>query len=195
MSNQNTYINGPNGPRFLGPASFPIKQNLNNSLTQIKMGMPQKFGVSDGNANFSQGRKSFLTTPTCSSIIRGLGPFVSSIRVDSNTPNCSNILNNKGWSHTSMHTVNSRHTTRVLTAGKKSEVSSSDQYIQRKKNKAIGLGSTNIKSESFSFATNDKTNVTNRNQSLARCRSGGCVAPAKKGAIANQFKSGGGGYY
>ena len=30
-----------------------------------------------------------------------------------------------------------------------------------------------------------------RNSALARCRGGGCVAPKKKGALENKFKSGG----
>ena len=33
--------------QYTGPASFPIKQNLNNGETNIKMGMPQKFYGAD----------------------------------------------------------------------------------------------------------------------------------------------------
>mgnify|MGYP000906971688 FL=1 len=42
---------------------------------------------------------------------------------------------------------------------------------------------------SFQGKSNDKTFV---NSSLARVRGGGCVAPKKKSALANTFKSGGG---
>ena len=70
---------------------------------------------------------------------------------------------------------------------------SNDQYIQRLKNRAIGSGSTNRQAEDFSFKTNDKTNLNVTNQALRKARSGGCIAPAKKGAIENPFKSGGSG--
>lgn len=60
-------------------------------------------------------------------------------------------------------------------------------YIQRKKMNAVGKSSM-VRTEEISFRSND-INVVNRR--LQRCRSGGCVAPPKKGAIANTFKSGG----
>jgi hypothetical protein len=184
-----TYINGPLGPRFLGPASFPLRQSLNNGLTNAIMGMPQKFRDDDGTNNFSQGRKIFINAPVCSSIING--PNQSSIRVDSNTPNCSQNIPNYNWSRSSVHSVHGRHNTGTIQNGKKSEVTSSDLYIQRKKNKAIGSGSTNKSGTDFSFKSNNKTNINTNNQALTRVRAGGSVAPAKKGAVANTYRSGG----
>lgn len=61
-------------------------------------------------------------------------------------------------------------------------------YIQRKKMNAVGKGSM-IQSGAISFRSNDANTVNTR---LQRCRSGGSVAPAKKGAVANSYKSGGG---
>jgi len=189
MINQVNYINGVTGPQSLGPAGFPLKQSLNNGITNAIMGMPQKFRYDDGTNKFAQGRKVFLNTPTCSAVITG--PNLSAIRVDTNTPNCSEKINNSGWSHSSVHTVHGRHTTGSIQNGKKSQVTSSDQYIQRLKNKAIGSGSTNRNNVDFSFKANNNSNLNTTNTALKKVRGGGCVAPAKKGAIANPYTSGG----
>ena len=65
----------------------------------------------------------------------------------------------------------------------------SSQHIQLKKANAIGKSST-LKS-TVSFQGQAQKQDSYRNSSLARVRGGGCVAPKKKGAIANTFKSGG----
>jgi hypothetical protein len=62
------------------------------------------------------------------------------------------------------------------------------QYIQLKKINATGKGSTLKSTVSFQGKSND---TTFRNSALARVRGGGTVAPKKKGAIENTFKSGG----
>ena len=54
-------------------------------------------------------------------------------------------------------------------------------YIQRRKMNAVGKG-TMINTTPFSFRSSDNNTVNTR---LQRCRSGGCVAPAKKGASSN----------
>jgi len=67
----------------------------------------------------------------------------------------------------------------------------SSQRMQIRKNKAIGKSSTKqglASNATMSFRSQD---TTSRNTRLAKCRSGGCVSPAKKGAAANPFKSGG----
>ena len=60
-------------------------------------------------------------------------------------------------------------------------------YIQRRKMNAIGKG-TMINTNPLSFRSSDANTV---NSQLRKCRSGGCAAPAKKGANTS-FKSGGG---
>jgi hypothetical protein len=60
-------------------------------------------------------------------------------------------------------------------------------YIQRRKMNAIGKG-TMINTDPLSFRSSDANTVNSR---LRKCRSGGCAAPAKKGANTS-FKSGGG---
>ena len=184
-------------PKSGGGTSFPLRQNLiNTGLTKSIMGMPQKFRYEDGSNQFSQGRKIFLKTPLCSSNIIGLN--LTSIRVDSNIPNCNKNLANNKWSssriQTSMRAIHSNKNLQCIKNGKKSEVVSSDQYLNKIKNKAIGSGSTNSDQKDYSFKSNNKTNLNTTNQSLKKVRSGGCVAPAKKGAIENKFKSGSSGF-
>ena len=65
----------------------------------------------------------------------------------------------------------------------------SSQHIAMKKINAIGKGSTLKSTVSFQGKSNDTTVV---NRSLARVRGGGSVAPKKKGALANPFRSCGG---
>lgn len=71
-----------------------------------------------------------------------------------------------------------------------SKHSDSSQYIHMKKFNAVGKSSQlNISTENpLSFRSQD---TTSRNNAIRRCRSGGCVAPKKKGAIENTYKSGG----
>ena len=65
----------------------------------------------------------------------------------------------------------------------------SSSHIQMKKNNAIGKSTKSYNNQiSFQGKSNDKTVI---NRSLSRVRGGGAVAPKKKGAINNTFKSGG----
>ena len=72
----------------------------------------------------------------------------------------------------------------------------SSAVTQLKRINAIGQSSTKqgLPADApLNFSSQLKANWSNttRNSRLQRCRSGGCVAPKKKGAIANTFKSGG----
>lgn len=66
----------------------------------------------------------------------------------------------------------------------------SSQHIYLRKLNAIGKSSTLNPSKNYplSFRSNENNS---RNTALAKCRGGGCVAPKKKGALANPYKSGG----
>jgi hypothetical protein len=66
----------------------------------------------------------------------------------------------------------------------------SSQHIALKKLNAIGKGSTLKSTVSFQGLAQKQDSY--RNSALARVRGGGTVAPKKKGALANPFKSGGG---
>ena len=72
----------------------------------------------------------------------------------------------------------------------------SSDVTQLKRINAIGQSSTKqgLPTDApLNFSSQSKANWSNttRNSRLQRCRSGGCVAPKKKGAVANTFKSGG----
>lgn len=147
-------------PRCSIPTSFPLKQNINNGITYTKNGMPQKFNGADGGSTFALGRKRYINT----TLANEKNNIVS---LEKNKHSCS-------------------CNTRVCScaAGKYINVQSSDQYIERIKNRAIGKGSmpgqtNNFESSTLSFKS-QSFNTTNN--ALRRCRNGGCVAPAKKGA-------------
>ena len=59
-----------------------------------------------------------------------------------------------------------------------------------KKINAIGKSTKPYKNQT-SFQGLAQKQDSYRNSALARCRGGGCVAPKKKGALENKFKSGG----
>jgi hypothetical protein len=68
---------------------------------------------------------------------------------------------------------------------------SSSDVTALKRNNAIGKSSTKT-----SLANNAKLSYRSqdnnlKNSAIRRCRSGGCVAPKKKGAIANSYKGSG----
>jgi hypothetical protein len=66
----------------------------------------------------------------------------------------------------------------------------SSQHIYLKKLNAIGKSSTTQSTVSFQGLAQKQDHY--RNSALARVRGGGTVAPKKKGALANPYKSGGG---
>ena len=66
----------------------------------------------------------------------------------------------------------------------------SSQHIYLKKLNSIGKSSTRQSTVSFQGLAQKQDHY--RNSALARVRGGGTVAPKKKGALANPYKSGGG---
>lgn len=129
---------------FVGPASIPMRQNINNGFTTAYMGMPFKPDTMTQGSDFSRARKVYN---------RDAG-------------------GGQNWF-------------------------SSSQHIELKKINAIGKSSINKrqvmpngafpKETKMSFRSQERNS---RNSALARVRGGGTVAPKKKGAIANTFKSG-----
>ena len=65
-------------------------------------------------------------------------------------------------------------------AKKKKFNNSSGEQTNKRKMNAVGKSSINQKNNLMAFSASDNTTV---NSSLAKCRGGGCVAPAKKGAV------------
>lgn len=154
--------------KFGGPPGFPQKQALNNGQTNAEMGMPQKYAGADGGSSFAAGRRAFLSRP------------VNAFRL-TNLTNAS-----PGWTKSQV-TINGH--TIGTSNGKSKVVVSADQHIQRKKNNAVGKGSTKVGlplGAPMSFGNVDNTS---RKNALSRVRGGGSVAPAKKGALNNRFQS------
>ena len=148
-------------------ASFPLKQSKNNGITYQKNGMPQKFSGADGGTSFAIGRLQYVNTDKPSNItLKEL--------YDNKPPSCSYVIGRQ-------------ITTRCNRGGKPFNIESSDQYIQRKKNQAIGKGTMPGQTEDggstvLSFKTQTASNNNTIRAAVRKCRSGGCVAPAKKAA-------------
>ena len=141
-------------PQSVGPASIPLKQNIPNNLTRVKMGMPFKPDtMTQGNA-FSLNRAAYN---------KGVNRNVDDIG-KGNSPINSRFtkpVHKKKWYGASASRTSSEHTNlRTI--------------------EATGKSSTNrLLPQAMSFSGPDKTTVHN---ALVRCRANGCVAPKKKGA-------------
>ena len=176
------------------PASVPLKQAKNNAITDVPQGMPQKFRYADGGNSFSLGRNTYVNAPQCHSIIKGNDPFTS-IRVDSQAgTTCNKTLPNEGWSHTKITipgkrrnalyaNTNLNENTQCCRNGKMTIVASSDEYIERKKNRAIGKGSSTVglmdkqgNNELAFQGISDQMTVT---QAKRKVRNRGYVVPPK----------------
>jgi len=66
-----------------------------------------------------------------------------------------------------------------------------DQYINMVKYNAIGRSAYKVGLPADAAYQTKNNDNTIRNIRRQRCRSGGCVAPKKKGAVENTFQSGG----
>lgn len=173
------------------PASIPLKQNSHVRYATVKSGMPAKFAYADGGTSFALGRRVMIDAPQCSSIIKGPTPY-SSIRVDSyqtSAGSCEKVLSNEGWSKAKITIPGQRRNalyetqTRCCQNGKMSVITSGDEYIERKKNRAIGKGIRQGSDGYLTFADNNLTgNNTNYlavTNARRRCRNSGYVVPPK----------------
>jgi hypothetical protein len=188
------------------PASIPLKQADNNAITNVPRGMPTKFRNADGESSFSLGRNAYVKAPQCNAIIVGDTPY-NSIRVDSrpslhlnsNTyefySDCNPIYPNSGWSNTKITIPGQRNNalyktnTRCCKNGKMTQVASSDEYITRRKNRAIGKGS-NTTSNNTQLSFQGTTTMMEATQARRKTRNSGYVVPPKvRGNICGQSKS------
>ena len=169
------------------PASVPLKQGKNNAITNVPRGMPQKFNVADGEASFAMGRNIYVNTPQCHSIIKGPNQFTS-IRVDTsvNSKTCNKNIPNTGWSNTKITIPGKRRNAlysnageRCCTNGKMSVVTSGDEYIERKKNRAIGKASSTIGQSGNALGFQGITDQITATQARRKVRSSGYVVPPK----------------
>ncbi|MCK4822155.1 hypothetical protein KA005_40710 [bacterium] len=152
--------------QFPAPASHPNHGGgcgtKNNGISVARMGMPQKFNPSADDSLFSQGRRSFVQN-TYKNYNRSLWARSLEGAAQNQPINKTGIALNRN---------------------------TGDDVVRMRKIKAMG-GSTNAKSLGNTQLTYKNFDYNTSKDAARRCRSGGCVAPAKKGANVN-FKSGGG---
>lgn len=152
--------------------SFPITSNRSNvGISYSKTGMPPKFSGASNNTSFIIGRKIFFDHN----------------KNNHNYNNDNNLSNNPDNYSKNSYNYLATNTSTTLTNGKTKNgitgVSNTDSsgYIARKKNLAIGKGSTSINNPNpvISFKSSNAGNLNSINQAKKLCRSSGCV-PSKK---------------
>ena len=143
-----------------GPASFPLKQINNNAQTRAYMGMPFKPATMTQGSDFAMGRQGY---------INDIGfPSGSQQYIQQTQYAKKKKFNNSSGEQTNKRKMNA--------VGK----SSINQTNKITITSALGNSSIKQTNNLMSFSASDNTTV---NSALAKCRGGGCVAPAKKGAV------------
>ena len=175
------------------PSSVLSKDRGDNGISKIGgTSMPQKFRNEDGGASFASGRKEFIKVAYSSADILGDARFCGgpkAIRADMQTPK-SVALNGGEWSKSNIVIPGRRRNAEYTSSkccynGKQSIVTSSEQYIDRKKRIAIGRGTSS--QTPFAFKDNDVCSATGTQHpnhlavadAKRRCRNGGYVVPPK----------------
>ena len=174
-------------------ASIPLKQNINNGATIVEQGMPMKPRYADNTATFSQGRQIFLNTPFNNrQLFNNLNCSTGTIRVEtSDLDNKSKYVNSDNWSR-SNHTIHNRKRNQIgctgsspstcLLNGKQNNITTSQEFISKKKNLAIGKGSQKT-DKGLSYNDNNlygaHTNYLSVYDAKRRTRNGGYIVPPK----------------
>ena len=163
-------------------SNFPIRQSLNNGIVPKGVGwggMPQKFYGADGNSSFAIGRKIYNKNEKeiWNSSTNGRYSQELTDAFKNKSQCCNNQSTIRGQKNPGNRLF--RHTQEVgkPVSGNKSIVTTSDEYIRRKKNMAIGKGSDPKTSEAFGLK--GIANTMTARQSLRRARSSGQVVPPK----------------
>lgn len=152
-------------------SSFPLRSNrIGLAISHSRTGMPAKNLTSENGSLFSNGRKIYYA-------------------LNSGQP--EKLLTEADNSKFSKSGYNVSRNMQSLQNGKPIPNNSSDLYIARKRNLAIGRGSTqpkNVTNPTISFNTNNKSNINTINQAKHLCRNSGCI-PSKKVANRTQNQS------
>lgn len=144
--------------------------------------MPQKFSVADGTSSFSTGRRVFLNTNRAD-ISYNINDLTNSFNNLTNAANkklCNCDVNCGHINCRCNYCNNSKNSKNCNPIGKSINVQSSDTYIQRIKNRAIGRSSMAQKNKDdnrfkLSFAAQNSANINTVNQALRRNRNRGYV--------------------
>lgn len=170
--------------------SIPRQQFNNNSIISINYNpniknvnlMPSKFQSSDNGASFSQGRNIFFNVENENIPTNNFS--LKKAFLNDQTKNCNCDTNCKN-SVCKCKECNVKNKNLTCNVGKYLSVQSSDQYIQRLKNRAIGSGSLPKKEGNNYIAsfsgnnTKNSVNYQNTQQALKRLRNRGYIVPPK----------------
>ena len=157
-----------------GPASIPLHEGIiNNKQTNAPKGMPFKPDTMDQGNVFSIGRMAFARMNTQMSAKPPTAAEITATRGGFGGGNGFT-----GGLITKMGDLKSKN--QLVGKGSKNWCGSSS-YTENKRRVAIGKGSmnTSLPTTLNSFSALNKNDVRS---AIAKCRGGGCVAPAKKGA-------------
>ena len=169
--------------QFTGPPSFPTRQNRPNGISKTRGGMPLKPPPMTQGSEFSTSRREYASEKIWDwNGQRKPGPCSygrGDIRGGS-------LYGRRGHGCTRPRPLVEEYRYRAKTtllAGNSASERTASLHAR-----AVGKSSLGTDGVAMSFKAPDR-NVVNRR--LQRARAGGCVAPKKKGAIANPNSTGG----
>jgi hypothetical protein len=161
-----------------GPASFPLHEGIiNNKQTSALKGMPFKPNTMEQGASFALGRVAFARAPEQYKL-SSKPPTAAQMNSASSGFGGGNGFT--GGLITKMGSLSSK--TQLVGKGAKNWASSSTR-TENLRRMAIGGGSMNALNNKQVKTSFSNQNLNDSNDALRKCRSGGCIAPAKKGAI------------
>ena len=174
-------------------SSVLSKNRGDNGISEtLGVSMPQKFRNEDGGASFASGRMGYIKAAQYSGDILGDAQFCKgqkAVRADMQITKYIALEEGK-WSRSNIVIPGRRRNAEYTSSkccynGKQSIVTSSEEYINRKKRIAIGRGT--ISQTPFAFKDNDVCSATGTQHpnhlavadAKRRCRNGGYVVPPK----------------
>lgn len=172
-------------PTILSTQCQPINNSQLSTINISKLTlMPSKFQSSDGSNTFSTGRRVFLQTSstTIPTTNTQLIKMYQKAKLYNIQANCGHLKSDP------LQSASCTENCKYTAPSKFIKTQSSDQYIQRRKNLAIGKGTQaheqttpDNKSPKYysSFATSNFTNANTVRQALRRNRNSGYVVPPK----------------
>jgi len=156
---------------FVGPPSIPMKQPNNNGvMANIQMGMPFKPNNMTQGSAWSTERRIYLN---------GIPQKPTGKILPAPCTYSSNPVNMPH--HSARKSCDSKKVIDIEYFAKQTLLANHSSSDVTSRRKAIAIGKSSGMSEpknELSFRTQDKNIVRS---ALSRCRSGGCVAPPKKG--------------
>jgi hypothetical protein len=179
-------ITFPLSSNTTGPATFPLHEGIiNNKQTSAIKGMPFKPNTMEQGASFALGRVAFARAPEQYKLS---SKPPTAAQMNSATSGFGGGNGFTGGLITKMGSLGSK--TQLVGKGAKNWASSSTR-TENLRRMAIGSGSMNALNSGAaqtSLSSQVKTSFSSQNlndskDALRKCRSGGCIAPAKKGAV------------